>query len=371
MTDDELLHRIAFSQIRGLTAATALEVLDRVGGLEAFFNRSQAELWQAMGAPAKFCTDAERARVLAAARAELTFVRAHDVGVRFVADADYPRRLAQCADAPVAFYYLGKCDIFDAAHVVSLVGTRNATRYGIDFARELVTELAELVDDVVIVSGLAYGIDVSAHKAALAAGVPTAGVVAHGLNTIYPADHRDIARRMVHEGGVLATEYTSGSQIHRGNFLARNRIVAGLSDAVIVVESDARGGALSTARIASGYDRLVGAVPGRVTDRYSRGCNALLASQTATIIRSAEDLVAAMNWATRPREGQQTELVFDDISPEFQQVIDHLRAHPDATLNDMVAALGIPYGPLSARLMQMEMADLLASNPGGSFRLNV
>ncbi len=371
MTDDELLHRIAFSQIRNLTASTALDVLERVGGVECFFSRSQAELWQAMGTPAKICTDAERARLLAAARTELAFVRAHDIDVRFIADGAYPQRLAQCADAPLAIYALGNGDVLDAAHVVSLVGTRNATRYGIDFTKELVTELAELIDDVVIVSGLAYGIDVSAHKAALAAGVPTVGVVAHGLNTIYPADHRDIARRMVHEGGAIVTEYTSGSQIHRGNFLARNRIVAGLSDAVIVVESDSRGGALSTARIASGYDRFVGAVPGRVTDRYSRGCNALLASQAATIIRSAEDLVEAMNWTARPREGEQTALVFDDISPEFQQVIDYLRAHPNDNLNDMVVALGVPYGLLSARLMQMEMADLLASNPGGTFRLNV
>lgn len=371
MTDEQLLHRIAFSQIRGLTATDALDLLGRTGGVDNFFGLSQAELWQAIGAPAKIGTDAERARLLSVARSELQFVRTHGIDVRFIADSDYPVRLAQCPDAPLALYILGDSGIFEARHVVALVGTRNATRYGIDFTRELVSDLAGIVDGLAVVSGLAYGIDVSAHKAALAAGVPTVAVVAHGLNTLYPADHRDIARRMVHEGGALATEYISGAQIHRGNFLARNRIVAGLSDAVIVVESDSRGGALSTARIASDYSRLVGAVPGRVTDRYSRGCNALLASQAAAVIRNAGDIVEAMNWTTKPREGEQTEIVFDDVSPEFAQVIDHLRGHPESTLNDMVAALGVPYGTLSARLMQMEMADLLASNPGGTFRLNV
>lgn len=371
MTDAELLHRIAFSQIRNLRASDALELLGRVGGVDSFFAQPQQDLWQALGTPARICTDAERERLLAAARAELAFVKAHGVEARFIADSNYPVRLEQCDDAPLLVYTLGDAGILDAQHVVSVVGTRNATRYGTDFTKDLVAGLAEQLDDLTVVSGLAYGIDVSAHKGALAAGVPTAAVVAHGFNTIYPADHRDIARRMIHEGGAIVTEYPSGAQIHRGNFLARNRIVAGLSDAVIVVESDVRGGALATARIAAGYNRLVGAVPGRVTDRYSRGCNALLASQTAMIIRSADDLVEAMNWTARPREGEQIELVFDDISPEFLEVLDHLRANPEDTLNDMVAALGVPYGTLSARLMQMEMADLLAANPGGTFRLNV
>ncbi|MDE5555469.1 MAG: DNA-processing protein DprA [Muribaculaceae bacterium] len=249
---------------------------------------------------------------------------------------------------------------------MAIVGTRHATPYGLDFVNHFVAELAERLDNLIVVSGLAYGIDVAAHRAALDNNVPTVAVVAHGLNTIYPADHRSTAAKIVNSGGAIVTEYTSDATIHRSNFLARNRIVAGLSDAVIVVESDIKGGALATARIAAAYNREVFAVPGRTTDTYSRGCNDLIASQSASIIRSADDLIETLNWTSRPKEFTQHELAFD-MTPEQKSIADYITSHPDHTVNDICIGLGIPFSQLSAMLFEMEMSDMLITLPGGRY----
>jgi DNA processing protein len=250
--------------------------------------------------------------------------------------------------------------------MIAIVGTRHATAYGVEFVNRLVKNLAEQLDDLVIVSGLAYGIDIAAHRAALTEGVPTAAVLAHGLNTIYPADHRSAAKRIIGEGGMLITEYKSSSATHKGNFLARNRIVAGLCDAVIVVESDSRGGAMSTARIADAYNREVMAVPGRVSDTYSRGCNELIANRTASIIRDAEDVMNIMGWSAKPKAGTQKEM-FADITPTEQKIIDYISANPDATVNEICVGLSMPYSQLSSELFEMEMKDQIIVLPGGKY----
>lgn len=245
----------------------------------------------------------------------------------------------------------------------------NCTAYGADFAGRLVQDLADKIDDLLVVSGLAYGIDICAHRAALSAKVPTGAVLAHGLNTIYPADHRGEAARIVREGGFLLTEYRTDSHMHRGNFLARNRIVAALADATVVVESDSHGGAMSTARIAAAYNREVFALPGRVSDPYSRGTNSLIASQHAMMIRDADDLIEAMGWKARASEGTQQTFEFTPPPPEQQQILDFIKERPQATVNDMCVALGKPYAKLSALLFEMEIDDVLVSLPGGRFAL--
>lgn len=225
----DLNRLIAFSMTRGISLAAAREIESRVGSVDAFFETGTRELWEKIGAQKAFCTDREREATLARARAERDFTERNSVGALYYKDEDYPRRLAMCDDAPVMIYRLGKCDL-NAAHTVAIVGTRRCTAYGSRMTADLVRGLSESIDNLVIVSGLAYGIDVAAHRAALECGVPTIGVVAHGLKTLYPADHRDIAARMVHEGGALVTEYPSDAPVHRGNFLARNRIIAGMSE---------------------------------------------------------------------------------------------------------------------------------------------
>lgn len=362
---DSLQSRIALSRVKGINLSTAKILLGRVGSPENFFTLGASALSASTGLPSSVTDQVYRSNIYDKAAEECRFVRDKAIKAMFCADDGYPRRLLECDDAPAMLYSIGRCNL-DCLHSVAIVGTRHATPYGIDFVRNLVADLAASLDSLIIISGLAYGIDVAAHKAALEHGVPTVAVVAHGLNTIYPSDHRAIAARIINEQGSIVTEYTSADAIHKGNFLARNRIMAGLADVVIVVESDMRGGAMTTARIASAYNREVMAVPGRVTDTYSRGCNSLIADCTARIVRSAEDVFNAMNWQMIPTEESQTELSFT-MSPEQQTVADYIISHPDHTINDICVGLSIPYNILSAMLFDMEMSDVILTLPGGRF----
>lgn len=369
-----LCRKIAFSRIKGITLSQAKQMLERVGGIDGFFDSSTRLLWDKLGAQKGFCTDLSRDALLELGRREFDFHLSSHTQPIFMEDDFYPFRLLECDDAPVMLYKLGNCDL-NSKHVISIVGTRCATAYGLRFTTDLVLGLAERLDNLVIVSGLAYGIDVAAHKAALQAGVPTVGVVAHGLKTIYPANHRDIAARMVKNGGAILTEYTSDAPVHRGNFLARNRIVAGLADITIIVESEEKGGAMVTASIASAYNRDVGAAPGRIYDRYSAGPLKLIVSNRASLIRNADDVVDLMNWQTSQAFNSSPELNFtkalENLDSEQQKIVEFLRINQKATANDMVAALGIPYSALSARLMEMEMDDIITALPGSAFTLNV
>lgn len=365
------LHRIAFSSLRGLTPALARAILARTGSEEQFFAMTGEQLSASLGFRNRLFDRAVRDKALAEARDEEIFIQRSNIRAIYFTDPGYPRRLLECDDAPLMLYTLGGCDL-NGARFVSIVGTRHATGYGSDFTDDLVRGLAaRCADPIVIVSGLAYGIDVAAHRAALAAGLPTIGVLAHGLNTLYPASHRDVAARMIHSGGMLMTDYRSCDATHRGNFLARNRIIAGLSDCTVVAESDSRGGALVTARLAAAYSRDVFALPGRITDRYSRGCNDLIASCVAAVITSADDLITAMRWPVRPAEGQQQELFTDTpaLTPEEQAIIDIITDRGDATLGELTARINIPTPRLMGMLIDMEYRSLLSALPGGRYRL--
>lgn len=362
---DPLIARIAFSKLKGLNYSTATTLLSLIGSPELFFTLPPTTLAATCHLDSRICDNNYRLSLLKDAEREANFVRSKSVTARFIGDDSFPRRLTDCSDAPAMLYSVGQSNL-DCLHSVAIVGTRHATPYGLNFVRQLVDDLAEALDSLIVISGLAYGIDVAAHRAALDAGVPTVAIVAHGLNTIYPADHRDTAAKIVSAGGAIVSEYTSDAPIHRGNFLARNRIVAGLADAVIVVESDIKGGALATARIASAYNREVFAVPGRTTDTYSRGCNDLIARQTASIVRSADDIIAQLGWTPRPRPDAQPELSFE-MTPEQKNISDYIVAHPDHTVNDICIGLGIPFHRLSAMLFEMEMSDMLITLPGGRY----
>lgn len=358
--------KIAFSAYRGICKATATALAARGVGPVEFFSLDARTLAALTGLKSDFFDDSRRETALDTARKEYDFIRTNNICAAFYTDDDYPLRLQDCEDAPVMLYRIGT-DVSGYRHVVSVVGTRHATPYGIGFTDRLIKDLASGLDgELLIVSGLAYGIDVAAHKAALREGVPTGAVMAHGLNTIYPADHRGVAARMIRQGGFLCTEYRVSDRIHKGNFLARNRIVAGLCDVLVVVESDLRGGAMATARIAGEYNREVMAVPGRVGDTYSRGCNNLIATSSAAMIRDASDLVGLLGWETRKPEGVQKELAIE-LTPQQQSILDFIKSNPDATVNDMCARLGIPYARLSSALFEMEMSDIVMSLPGGKY----
>ncbi len=366
---DHLQQAIAISHAKGMHAHTLREILERVGTLDVFFSLSQAELNRLVGVSSDIFSDSYREALLSEAEKEAEFVRRSHIDTFFIGDENYPRRLVDCEDAPLLLYRVGSCDL-DMAHTVGIVGTRSASSYGIGFTTNLVEELAKKVDNLVIISGLAYGVDVAAHMASLAQGVPTIGVLAHGLNTIYPADHRSVAAKMASSGGALVTEYCSNSRIHRSNFLARNRIVAGLCDALVIVESDYKGGSMSTARISMNYNREVFALPGRVNDPKSRGTNHLIANHTASLITCADDLIEQMGWENRPIEENESPQLFRAFTKEEQELIDFITAHPEASINDLCVKLSKSYSIVSDMLFKLELDDFITMLPGGRMSIN-
>lgn len=365
--NDALTYKIAFASLRGINRVMAEELLARVGSERAFFDATRRQLASAMGFDNNLFDDDYRAKVVDEALRETDFIGANGIRPLYYTDKDYPVRLAECDDAPLMLFTLGSAD-FNSLHFISVVGTRHATPYGIDFVNHLVADLASTVaGGVAIVSGLAFGIDVAAHSAALKCGVPTIAVLAHGLNMIYPAQHRSVAVEMVRSGGALVSDYHSGAPVHKGNFVARNRIVAGLCDCLVVAESAVKGGALITANIASGYNRDVFALPGRSSDRYSAGCNRLIASNVAALVENASDVIAAMNWEIR-ETGPSQQSLFVELSAQEQAVMDILARQGEASLNTLAIGLDMNAGRLMSLLIDMEFKGLIMAYPGGKYR---
>ena len=309
---------------------------------------------------------------LARAEQELVFAEQHHISVLCLDEPGYPQRLTSCADTPLVLYYMGSADL-DTQRVVSIVGTRRATPYGQDLIRHFVSDLRRCCPGVLVVSGLAYGVDICAHRQALQEGLPTVGVLAHGLDDIYPPRHRDTAAQMVRQGGLL-TEYMSHAKVDRLNFVRRNRIVAGMADATVLVESAAHGGGLITCRIALDYGRHVMAFPGPVGAPYSEGCNNLIRDGGAQLITSSDDFVAAMGWQSDAqrqqarRQGIERQL-FPDLSEEERHVVEVLGSHGDLQQNQLAVMAGIDIGRLTGLLFQLEMKGVVRSMAGGCIHL--
>lgn len=368
MNPSKLQCQIAFASIRGMNVTLGSELLRLVGSEREFFALTETRLRYLTQSRARIYSDEYRQKVLAEAVEEIAFIENNNLTPLYFTEPAYPRRLLECEDAPLMLYACGPLDL-NERRMVGIVGTRHATAYGIDFTRRLVQELADKVGNIAIVSGLAYGIDIAAHRAALAAGLPTVGVMATGMNNIYPGEHRSDAHRMVAEGGLLVTEYGHLMPVHKGNFVSRNRIIAGLCDCVIVVESAEKGGALITATLAVGYNRDVFALPGRVTDPYSVGCNRLIATQSAQLIRNAEDLCRTMSWPIRSdnSSGESPQLPME-LNSEEAQIVDFLGNHSPASLSELTAATGFSVSKLMSLMIDMEFRGLVLALPGGHYQ---
>ena len=306
------------------------------------------------------------------AEEELAYDEAHDVRVLCLGDDDYPQRLKDCPDAPLTLFYKGTADL-NARHIINIVGTRHCTRYGEDVIRHFVSDLHRLCPDVLIISGLAYGVDVQAHRNALAQGMETVAVLAHGLDNLYPPAHRDTANAMLKQGG-LVTEYMTHTKPDKLNFVRRNRITAGLCDATVLVESAKRGGGLITCRNAREYHRDVFAFPGPVNAPYSEGCNNLIRDCGAGLITSAVDLVNALGWQDETllekarQEGIARDL-FPNLSPDEQRVVDLLRQNNDLRQDIITTRTGLPMGNVIALLFQLEMKGVVKAYAGGTYHL--
>ena len=306
------------------------------------------------------------------AEAEIEYASRNGVKTLCLGGDDYPQRLANCPDAPLVLFYKGTAAL-NRSRVINMVGTRRCTAYGQDCVRSFVRRLAELCPGTLVVSGLAYGIDICAHREALAAGLDTVAVLAHGLDNLYPPRHRDTATQMLTQGGLL-TEHFTHTNADKLNFLRRNRIVAGMADATIVVESASHGGALVTARIAGSYSRDVFAFPGRVGDECSEGCNNLIRDNKAALVTSADDFVKAMGWTADAemeharRQGIERTL-FPELTAEEQAAADTLAKDNDLQINTLSARTGTPIGRLTAVMFSLEMKGVVKLMAGGVYHL--
>ncbi|MBM6992436.1 MAG: DNA-protecting protein DprA [Prevotella sp.] len=306
------------------------------------------------------------------AEEELEYDEKHGVSVLCLNDDDYPRRLKECPDAPLMLFYKGTANL-NAQRIINIVGTRHATPYGEDLIRRFVADLRHLCPELVIVSGLAYGIDICAHRNALLNHIDTIGVLAHGLDDLYPSHHRDVANEMVHHGGLL-TEFMTRSNADKLNFVRRNRITAGISDACILVESAAKGGGLITTRISKEYNRDVFAFPGPVGAPYSEGCNRLIRDNGAALITSAEDFVKAMGWdddnrIAAARQAGIARTLFPDLTPDEQKIVTLLRKTNDLQLNIISVKTAIPVGTVSSLLFGLEMKGIVKPYAGGTYHV--
>lgn len=309
--------------------------------------------------------------MISRAETELEFDMNHGIVPLCFNDRNYPKRLAECADAPLVLYYKGNADL-NQRRIISIVGTRRCTQYGRDMTARLIKRMRELLPKTLIVSGLAYGIDIEAHRNALACDFETVGVLAHGLDTIYPNAHRDTAIKMIENGGLLS-EFITMTNADKRNFVQRNRIVAGMCDACVIVESAAKGGGLITTTMARDYNRDVFAVPGAVGQQYSEGCNLLIKDNVASLITSADDLVDAMGWnedmemVRKAGKGIEREL-FPELTQEEQIIVDRLAMH-DLQINMLASQTGLTIQKLSAFLFGLEMKGVVKALAGGTYHL--
>jgi len=367
MKTDKRLYQIALTMIPGVGDITARNLLQLVGDEEKIFSSDRQYLINKIGLNPRIVSEIQNPEILAKAEQEWLFVEKNNISTYFINEDSYPNRLRECSDAPVLIYFKGDID-FNAEKVISIVGTRQSTSYGNDFCYCFLEEISKAFPDVLIISGLAYGIDIHAHRAALKNNLKTIGVLAHGLDILYPQVHRQTATEMIVNGGLL-TEFRSKTEPDRHNFVRRNRIVAGMADAVIVVESDEKGGSLITAEIANSYCKDVFAVPGKITDKYSRGCNKLIASHRADLFKSTAYFLQQMGWDEQPakKKAIKQQQLFMILTDEEQNIVDNLPDHDGKHIDQLSRELSIPTYQLFTALLELEMKGIIKNLPGNLY----
>jgi DNA processing protein len=369
--NEETYYRLALSTILSLGPINARRMLACAGSATELFKERQRIREMMPEAHERlislFTENADAA--LRKAESEEKFIEEKSIRVLTEEEDYYPYRMRGCDDAPIVLFFLGDADL-NPKRVVNVVGTRGCTEYGKQMCDRILKELAELCPGTLVMSGLAYGVDIHAHRAALKYGLPTVAGLAHGLDRIYPAHHRSTAVEMLRHGGLI-TEFPSGTQPFPGNFLSRNRIIAGMSDATIVIESAKKGGSLVTADIANSYNRDVFAVPGRCIDPYSEGCNQLIMDNKAILMRSAKDLTEFLRWSTTKdkKKADAEPSFFPELTPDEEKVLKLLKEIPDGLPMGMLTVQsGISVGSLSAILISLEIKGLVKAMKGGAYR---
>lgn len=362
-----LLHLIGITAIPNIGSITAKRLIAFCGSAEQVFieKKQTLEKIPGIGEVITQCILQNRNDALRVAEAEMEFISKHNIDALSFYSKEYPKRLTHCEDSPLIIFSKGNVD-FNAQKVISIVGTRKATSYGKDFCEKLIEELNP--HQPLIVSGLAFGIDIYAHKAAIASNLPTVAVLAHGLDSIYPSVHKSTAEQMLKNGGLIS-DYRSKTIPNKENFPERNRIVAGMADAVVVVESSRKGGSLITADLANGYNRDVFAVPGRTTDSQSEGCNALIKSNKAHLIQSVKDIEYIMGWKAEGAVSSIQTQLFVELSSEEKNLVDLLKTHEKIGIDDISLLAKFPMSKTAGILLELELKNVIKSLPGKMYKL--
>ncbi|MFC2080991.1 DNA-processing protein DprA [Bacteroidota bacterium] len=359
---------IALGMVQGIGNIGSKRILAHTGTAEAVFRLDRKTLIKIPGVGSLLADRILDKSVIEKAGKELDYILKNDIRCMFYSEDNYPAKLRCCEDAPLVLYARGTLDL-SGKKILSVVGTRRPTSHGMDACRKLIRDLAERYPDLVVVSGLAYGIDHCAHKTALDCGLETVAVLGHGLKFLYPAIHRQLAYK-IESSGALATDFTSGEKPEKNNFIKRNRIIAGLSDATVVVESGIRGGALITADLANSYNRDVLAFPGRNSDPTSAGCNRLIKSHKAALIEDYRDLEYLLGWEPAPKKKQNIQKTsFQDCKPEEQAILLVLQSEGESSIDLICFRTGLPVSRIMGILLDMELAGLVRALPGDYYKL--
>lgn len=368
MERNHLVYKIAISLIPGVGTVTAKKLIAYTGSIEAVFNEPASKLQKIPGVGTWLAKKVTTPGNIEKAEKEFDYIQKNNIRALYYLDEDYPERLKHCPDAPIILFLKGGLDL-NRSKVISIVGTRRATERGKNICNQLVSDLAERKHNPVIVSGLAYGIDVCSHKAALKNNLPTVAVLGHGLDTLYPATHKSVADEILIKGA-LVTDFMSYEKPEKNNFVKRNRIIAGLADATIIVESGYKGGALITADLANSYNRDVFAFPGRINDNYSQGCNRLIKINKAALIEGVKDLEYIMGWDPpgKQKEAVQKQL-FRELSQEETKLVNILKNLGDLPIDSICLEAEMPVSKVSPILLNLEFSGMIKTLPGKVYTL--
>lgn len=362
---NNLIYQLGICLIPGVGDVNGKKLINYCGSAEAVFSTSRKSLLAIPGIGQATVNSILNQQVLKRAEQEIKFLEKYHIRSLFYTDPDYPQRLLNCYDHPLMLFYKGSANL-NTSRVISFVGTRRATEYGRMHCKSILEGLKQ--KDILLISGLAYGIDGCAHRQAIDLEIPTVGVLGHGLDRIYPAQHKHLAQSMIEAKGGLLTEFFSNTNPDRENFPKRNRIVAGMSDAVVVIESDIKGGALITAELANSYNRDVFALPGRVDDPYSRGCNFIIKTNKAALIQTADDIAYIMGWDDRQRRKKQQTELFVKLSEEEKSLINLIREKGEMSIDQLVIRSQMNPSKVASALLNMEFAGLIQSLPGKQYK---
>jgi DNA processing protein len=368
MNTDLLRYKIGIGLIPKIGPILTRRLIAYCGSAEGVFKEKKTRLAKIPGIGKKLVDHIVNQKNLDSVDLEIEFITRYNITALFYLDDGYPERLRQCEDAPVVLYIKGKTEL-NRKKVISIVGTRNPTDYGRNLTRELVESIAASYPEMLIVSGLAYGIDICAHKSALKNNLDTVGVLGHGLSVLYPSAHREVAQQMIGKGALI-TEFRHDEKPESPNFVKRNRIIAGLADATVVMESGEQGGALITADIANSYNRDVFAFPGRISDKYSTGCNRFIKTNRAALIESLADLEYIMGWQKTEKTSNavQKEL-FVELSPDETKLVDLLRKETNVTIDQFAIHGNMPVSKVSGLLLNLEFKGMVKCLPGKVYKL--